>query len=253
MLRTTNTFTLLMLIAILGILSSTVQAAWIEDFESYADGELTSAPWDEGTPGPLNIVTSDAGFTGKGLVGDGLKHIWRAADPGANMITARLYSVAGYNFSRYYVGFHTEASQADGYPNSDSVIIYLSSHSGGPYISFESYDYDDGVFVSAYSPWAGQTEGILENTWYDVRMTLNNDDTVSGEYKLTTSDTWLPIGSGVVDIMDPENFAPNYVGLSGQNFGRIDDICVNGVPEPGSAVLILAGLVLLGTCGRRKR
>lgn len=252
MLRTTIAFTLLALIATLGMMSGSARAEWIEDFESYPDGLLASAPWDEGTPGPAQDVISDAGFTGKGLVGNSLSHIWRAADPGANVLTARLYSETGVDFSRYYVGFHTEPTQADGFPNNDSVIIYLSSHSGGAFLSFESYNYDAGVFVAADSTWSGQS-GILEETWYDVRMTVNTDATVSGEYKLTTSDTWIPIGDGVIDIMDPDNFAPNFVGISGQNSGRIDDIGVNGVPEPGSIVMILAGLAVLAAFGRRKR
>ena len=258
MLRTTITFTLLALIATMGILGGNARAAWVEDFESYADGYLASAPWDEGTPGPDQGVISDAGFTGKGLVGNGLSHIWCATDPGAYVLTARLYSEPGVDFSRYYVGFHTEPSQASGFPDNDSVIIYLSSHADGAFMSFESYNYDAGVFVSASSEWTGQA-GILDDTWYDVRMTVNTDDTVSGEYKLTTSEDWIPIGDGVVDVLDPANFAPNYVGVAGQNSGRIDDISVtdsvpgdadrNGTVDAADAAILAANWQTVGGMG----
>ena len=205
--------------------------AWSDGFETYLDGLLTSAPWDEGSPGGGQVVTDGAGYTGKGLVGSGLGNIWRAADtdPSANVLSARLYS-APQNFSRYYFGFHTEAI-TDGYnfPGSDAVVIYMMWHTDGGFLSFESYDFDAGVFQGIDTEWTGQSIGLLSNTWYDVRMTLNGDDTVSGEYKLTTSDTWIPIGDGLVDVVDTVNFAPNFVGVAGQELGRIDDL-VNGPP-----------------------
>ena len=209
--------------------------AWSEDFEAYPNGLLTAAPWDEGNPavGGGQVVTSGAGYTGKGLVGSGLGNIWRAADtdPTANVLTARLYS-ADANFSRYYFGFHTEAiTDGAGFPGSDAVVIYMMWHTDGGWLSFESSDFTAGVFQANDTEWTGQSIGLPSNTWFDVRMTLNGDDTVSGEYKLTTSDTWIPIGDGSVNILDPAEFAPNFVGVAGQESGRVDDI-VNGPPTP---------------------
>ena len=212
--------------------------AWSDGFETYQDGLLAVSPWNEGDPGDGagQVVTSGVGFEGKAMVGTGLGHVWRAAHPDA-VLTARLYSELA-DYSRYYVGFHTETSRDNhGFPDNDAVVIYLAYHSDGAWLSFESYNYDAGTYVSHAATYTGQDAGILGATWYDVRITLNNDDTVSGEYKLTTSDTWLPIGDGLLPIMDPANFAPNFVGIAGQNSGRVDDI-VNGIPPSGMLILM---------------
>ena len=221
----------IVMVAVVVVLACVSDArAWVEDFERYPDGELYYRPWNEGDPGAGGgqIVTTGAGYAGKGMVGNGLGHAWRAADPSTNVLTAKLYSDA-VAVSRYYVGFHTEPTQASGFPDNDAVIIYMAWHTDGGWLCLESYDYNAGAFVAAEAACTSQSIGLLSNTWYDVRMTLNGDDTASGEYKLTTSGTWLPIGGGSVDILDPANFVPNFVGIAGQNSARIDDI-VNGPP-----------------------
>ena len=207
--------------------------AWSDGFETYPDGLLTAAPWNEGNPadGVGQVVTTGAGMCGKAMVGNSLGHVWRAADPTANVLTARLYSEP-VDFSRYYVGFYTEPIRDGAWAGSDAVIIYMAWHTDGGWLCLESYDAEGGTIVSSDAACTGQAIGLLPNTWYDVRLTLNGDDTASGEYKLTTSDTWLPIGDGSVDILDVANFAPNFVDIAGQSSGRIDDI-VNGPPTPG--------------------
>ena len=98
---------------------------------------------------------------------------------------------------------------------------------------------------------SGQNVGIAGDTWYDVRITLNGDDTATAEYKEASSPSWLTVGAtGIAAIGDPVNFAPNYVNIRGERGGRIDDITVNGIPEPSSMALILVGLA---ACGWRRR
>ena len=250
-----STFSLTALVmgSILLLLSGNARAAWIEDFESYADGPIT-APWDAGTI--LNMdVESGIGFTGKGVVGDninlGTAH--RATvDVGSTVLTARLWVDSNSTASRMYVGFHTAPTTGAGqFINSDGVIIYLRHHPEGAFFALESSDYTAGVFQSKDDE---VQFGELSDTWYDVRITLNGDNTINGDYKQTTSGTWLPIGDGVVNVVDTVNFAPNYVAIAGEEGAVVDDISINVIPEPVSfSLMAIGGLAMLWMRRRSNR
>ena len=176
-----------------------------ENFESYSAGLLTSAPWNEGSAddlGPNQIVTAGVGYLGsQGLVAVGdnygsLGNAWRAADAGTNVLTARLYSdnALSPNNSRYYVGLWNSPS-VDGahHATDDYLAIYLTSFSNGAgnFFSFEYSNFDgpEGDFIAPVAPDdrgddnSCCSSGILGETWYDVRITLNGDDTATGEYR----------------------------------------------------------------------
>ena len=251
--------TALFAFSILVLLSGNAQAGWTENFESYTAGSVLPSPWDEGDSGALgaNVVTAGAGYLGgQGMVfGDNPPgNAWRLApNSGVTQLTARLYSDSSESYpSRYYVGFHTDPTVGgDTFPNNDGVYLYLAHHPEGGFISFENPNYDNQdprQFVSQGTAFSGQNVGIAGDTWYDVRITLNGDDTATAEYKEASSPTWLTVGAtGIAAIGDPVNFAPNYVSIRGERGARIDDITVNGViPEPSSMALILVGLAAHG-------
>ena len=256
---TIHSLTALVTGSVLVLLSGNAQAQWTEDFESYTAGSVLPAPWDGGLATELesNLVTGGAGYLGgQGMVG-GLPpgNAWRLApNSGVTQLTARLYSDGSESFaSRYYVGFHTDPTAADDtFPNNDAVYLYLAHHPDGGFLSLESPDYDNQDPRQFVSQGTGFTAGILSDTWYDVRITLNGDDTATAEYKEPSSPTWLTVG--IANIGDPVNFAPNYVGIRGEKSGRIDDITVNGVPEPASLFLVgIGGLAMLWMRRRSNR
>ena len=75
---------------------------------------------------------------------------------------------------------------SDTFPNNDGVYLYLAHHPEGGFISFENPNYDNQdprQFVSQGTAFSGQNVGIAGDTWYDVRITLNGDDTATAEYK----------------------------------------------------------------------
>ena len=272
---------------VLVLLNGPAQAGWTEDFESYSEGLLTSAPWDEGSAtdlGASQMIKAAHGYGGsQALVADGvswasLGNAWRAAPAsGVTQLTARLYSDNAQEAanSRYYVGFWNSPS-ADGAHHSDVdyMAIYLTSFAGGAATNFFSFEYSNfdpgGVFVAPVSPDDRADDnsccssGVSPNTWYDVRITLNGDDTATGEYRASAagdSGAWTLIGDGgggaagdgTINISDPAGFSPNYVGFRGGFQARLDDISVNGVPEPSSLLLILVGLTGLALRGSRRR
>jgi hypothetical protein len=259
--------------AVVVLLSGNAQAQWTEDFESYPAGLLTSAPWDEGSAaalGPNQIVTAGAGYLGsQGLVAVGdnfgsLGNAWRAAPAsGVTELTARLYSdnALSSGNSRYYIGFWNSAT-ADGghHADDDYVAIYMTSNAGGNFFSFETSNFDGpgGAFIAPIPPddRADLEGGLVNDTWYDVRLTLNVDDTATGEYRVSTvgdNGDWNEIEDGI-DIVDTVGFSPNFVGFRGGFNARLDDITVNGVPEPASLFLTgIAGLAMLWMRRRSNR
>ena len=136
------------------------------------------------------------------------------------------------------------------------------------FFSLEYFDYESGSFVS---PPAGDDRAddnsslsgvISDDTWYDVRLTLNTNNTATGEYRVSAlgdSGAWTLIGDGsggadgdgTVDISDPGGFSPNFVGTRGYFNARIDDIVV--IPEPSPLLLAVPGLFSLLAHGGHRR
>jgi len=58
------------------------------------------------------------------------------------------------------------------------------------------------------------------NTWFDVRLTLGQNATVTLEYKHVEMSDWIAVGALPVH----DSFRPNYVAISAMRRGRVDDV-----------------------------
>ena len=66
--------------------------------------------------------------------------------------------------------------------------------------------------------------------WYDLRLILGEDRTVIMEYKNVKMSNWIAVGALAVH----DDFRPNYVAISAERGGRMDDVgykkARNGAP-----------------------
>ena len=85
-------------------------------------------------------------------------------------------------------------------------------------------DKDLGEVAAAPHPF------LPAGAWYDLRLILGEDRTVIMEYKNVKMSNWIAVGALAVH----DDFRPNYVAISAERGGRMDDVgykkARNGAP-----------------------
>ncbi len=241
------------------LMTSAARGDFTEDWESYSHSDEISSQtvwYTAGTTG--GQIFKNSGESGIYAACCGGKERDAAASMGAGnwtwgtafrqiaepnspiVATARVYlEPSAYHAIRVGFSPHVETGGNGGGGRAEGPIIELrlqADNVGDAQWNMRTTDEGAGE-ADTFAP--AQTD-----TWYEIRLTTNTDNSVTGEYrqmnilpgpprrKLLASGPWVEIDT--MDAMGTWN--ANYLYISGLRQGHIDDIKVSGRPYWGGDV-----------------
>lgn len=249
----------LLLMAGVVLMTPGARGEFTEDWEAYSHSDeiSTQTVWDTAgtTGGQVHRNTGEGGIydatvvkerDGAATMGAG-NWTWgtafrQIAEPNSPIVaTARVYLEPG-PYHAIHVGFspHVETGGNGGAGRAEGPIIdlRLQADSGGV-AQWMMRTTDEGAGEADSLPVPAQTD-----TWYEIRLTTNTDNSVTGEYRQMNIEPGpptrklLPSGPWVeVDTMNAMGaWNANYLYISGLRQGYVDDIKVSGRPYWGGDV-----------------
>ena len=212
----------------------------MESFDRFGDGyaydsDVLPDPWE----GAVSIVaraklghSSSAGAQGPGG-GWSWGHAFRPIVDTPHIgdaLVARVFLPANINYESVMLALTTEKTPgASGqFAGGAKAVVHIASgpDKGFAKVSVRTADPSDkglGSVSAAPHPF------LPANAWYDVRLILGENRTVTLEYKHVKMSYWLPVGALAVH----DDFRPNYVAIATMRGGRVDDVGYRAARKPG--------------------
>ena len=191
---------------------------WVDDFESQTS-PLTS-PWEDASSFGTYGGSGYLGSTGAGGPTTG----WVAGSayrptsaPGSNVLQARVFYSSALQFPTTDMALMPSKSTSV-----DNVLVRIDGTWFGPNnlgIMLRSEDFVGGGFVNENRMTSLITTNAL-NTWYDIRLTVNDNATATCHYKKAGTSRW--INAGTVVLYD--EFDDTYVRLASNRQAYFDDV-----------------------------
>ncbi|MFV1969226.1 MAG: hypothetical protein ACC628_27715 [Pirellulaceae bacterium] len=220
-------------------------SGWLESFDKFEDYPYSSWPSD-GTktlPAPWEDTASMYAHAGTGhgdnAAASGPSHGWswgHAFRPTIDTphvgdgLLARVFLPASINYESVMLALTTEKSTGPSgqFAGGAKAVVHIRSSVDKDFaaVSFRTTDSSEhslGSISAAPHPF------LPTGAWYDVRLTLGNDRTVTLEYKHVEMSYWIPVGTLAVH----DDFRPNYVAISTMRGARLDDVGYRAAHEPG--------------------
>ncbi len=227
---------LLGLAALLGAGSSSEKSGWMESFDKFKDYPYRSWPSD-GTkilPAPWQgsvdmYAHADTGHnTPAGAAGPVFNWSWgHAFRPTVDTphvgdeLVAKIFLPGNVNYENVMLAITTKKTPgaAGQFAGGAKAVIHIGASRDKRFarISFRTTDKADKTLsqVSA-APHPFLPAGV----WYDVRLALDENRTVTAAYKHEKMSYWVPIGS----LAAHDDFQPNYAAIAVSRGGRLDDV-----------------------------
>jgi len=225
--------------------ASPQRSGWIESFDTFKDYPYNSWPSDgtKSLPAPWEDTASMHAHAGTGhgataaAAGPGRGWSWGHAfrpivdtPHVGDALVARVFLPANINYESVMLALTTEKSPgASGqFAGGARAVIHIASGAdkGFARVSIRTTDPSDkglGSVSAAPHPF------LPADAWYDVRLILGEDRTVTLEYKHVEMSYWVPVGALPVH----DDFRPNYVAISAMRGGRVDDVGYRAARKPG--------------------
>jgi len=225
--------------------ASSQKRGWMESFDTFKDYPYKSwpsdgtktlpAPW-EGTAGMYTHAGTGRGATA-GASGPGRGWSWGHAfrpivdtPRVGDALVARVFLPANINYESVMLALTTEKSPgASGhFAGGAKAVVHVA---GGPDKGFArvSVSTADAADKGVGSVSAAPHPFLPAGAWYDVRLILGENRTVTLEYKHVKMSYWVPVA--VLTVHD--DFRPNYVAISACRGGRVDDVGYRAARKPG--------------------
>ena len=227
----------LLLSAMVVLIAGTTRGDWTEDWQNYDHSTKVDAPlsgpvlWDvAGTVGGMVWNNSgEAGIEDRAATFGAGVWTWGTAfrpvdgsEPNIPVVVTAKVMIepgGGYHEIRLLLTKNTDVS---GNKPADATNPYveLGLRRDGPAATASFH------VRTAGGPGDEDQENIFipadPNKWYEIRLTDNGDQSVTGEYKLLGDPTWTEAAT----IATPAGWGPTFVALSGLRSAFIDDISV---------------------------
>lgn len=228
-------------IALAAMGAAAAAAGWMEDFDGFGEGyaygtDALPAPWE----GAVNMVArADLGHENSaGAQGPGGGWTWGhafrptvAAPRVGDALVARIFLPSSISYQSVMLALTTEKTpgSSGNFGGGARAVIHIagSVDSGYAGMTFRTTDPADGELDSVS---AAPHPFLPADGWYDLRLILREDRTVTAEYKHIEMSYWVPIGALSVHA----DFEPRYVAVSALRRGVMDEVGYVAADESGS-------------------
>jgi len=222
---------------------------WLESFDKFEDYPYSSWPSD-GTktlPSPWEDTASmyahasighhdSAGASGPSG-GWSWGHAFRTTVERPRVgdaLLAKVFLPASINYESLIFALTTEKSVSSSgqFLGGAKAVVHIRSSADKDFaaVTFWATDSSERTLGSIS---ATPHPFLPTDAWYDVRLTLGKDRTVTLEYKHVEMSYWIPVGT----LVAHDDFHPNYVAISSMRGARLDDVgySVASLPSPAFA------------------
>jgi len=221
-------------------------SGWLESFDDFenspdrsepSDGSRTlPAPWEDAVSMYANAGTGHGGKAAASGPGRGWSwgHAFRATVDTPQIgdaLVARFFLPASINYESVKLALTTEKSAGSSgqFAGGPKAVVHIHSNidKGFAAVSFRTTD-SSGRSLASIS--AAPHPFMPTGAWYDVRLTLEKNRTVTLEYKHEEMSYWIPVGTIAVH----DDFRPNYVAIATMRGARLDDVGYIAISRPGT-------------------
>jgi len=236
---------LVVVAVLLAMGASPQRSGWMESFDTFKDYPYKSwpsdgtktlpAPWEGSVSMYAHADIGHGATAGASGPGGGWSwgHAFRPTIDTPHVgdaLVAKVFLPEHINYQGVILGFTTEKSPgASGhFAGGARAAIHISGSidKGFARLALRTTDPSNKDMGSVY---AAPHPFLPSGAWYDVRLTLGEDRTVTLEYKHVKMSYWVPVGTLTVH----EDFRPNYVAISTNRGGRVDDIGYRATRKAG--------------------
>ena len=216
------------------------RSGWIETFDRFGggyayDSDLLPAPWEGAVS---TVARAELGYRNSaGAQGPGGGWSWgHAFRPTvetprvADAMVAKVFLPAGMNYQSVMLALTTDKTPGPSgqFAGGAKAVLHIAGSADERFanVSFRMTDPSDKTLGSVS---AAPHPFLPTDAWYDLRLTLGENRTVTAEYKHVDMSYWVPIGT----LTAHDDFQPNYVAISAMRQGTLDDVGYRASPRPG--------------------
>jgi len=235
--RMKRTISLFVLAALFAMGAASPKSGWLENFDQFknypydsrpSDGTKTlPAPW-EGTVGMFAHAgtghDASAGALGSSRGwswGHAFRPTARAPRVG-DALVAKVFLPANIAHESVMLALTTEKSPGSSgqFDGGAKAVVHINGSADKRFASVSFLTTDPSSKKKLGNVSAAPHPFLPSGAWYDVRLLLGENRTVSLEYKHVEMSYWVPVGTLTVH----DAFRPNYIAISVTRGGRVDDV-----------------------------